>query len=131
MTTVQRAAQIFGWAFVLIAVLGFFTSMGSMEADMELAPRVLGLFPVNLLHNLIHLAFGVWGIMAARGFDSARTYARVTGVAYLGLVLLGLVAPELFGLVPIGGHDIWLHALIGLPLAYLGFTAREHAAART
>lgn len=126
-TTVQRVAQIFGWTFVLVAVLGFFTSQGSMESDVEMAPRVLGLFPVNLLHNLAHLLFGIWGIMAARSFAGARSYCRISGVAYLGLMLLGLIAPDTFGLMPIGSHDIWLHALLGGSLAYFGFTAREHA----
>lgn len=125
-TTVQRVAQIFGWAFVLVALLGFFTSQGSMESDIEMAPRVLGLFPVNLLHNLTHLLFGVWGILAARSFAAARNYCRISGVAYLGLVLLGFIAPEMFGLMPIGSHDIWLHALLGAGLAYFGFATRQH-----
>ena len=124
MTTVQRVAQIFGWVFIIVAVLGFFVSRGSMEADMEMAPRVLGLFPVNLLHNLVHLAFGVWGVMAARAWASAKTYCQAAGVIYLVLAALGFVVPETFGLIPIGGNDIWLHAVLGVALAYFGFTAK-------
>ena len=67
--TVQRVAQIFGWIFVLVALWGFFVSRGSMEAGPD-APAILGLFPVNLLHNLAHLILGVWGIVAARSFTS-------------------------------------------------------------
>jgi hypothetical protein len=33
----------------------------SMEADLD--SRLFGLFPVNILHNLVHLAFGAWGIL--------------------------------------------------------------------
>jgi hypothetical protein len=128
MSLVQRVAQIFGWVFVLIAVLGFFTTGMSMEADPHEAPHLLGLFPVNVLHNVVHLLFGVWGIVAARSFDAARAYGRIGGVAYLGLAALGFVSPDLFGLVPIGGHDIWLHAVLGAALAYVGFTARDTAA---
>lgn len=29
------------------------------------------------------------------------------------------------GPVPLGGNDVWLHALLGLALAAVGFTARE------
>lgn len=123
MTTVQRVAQVFGWVFLLVAVLGFVASGTSMEADVEHAPRLLGLFPVNLLHNLVHLLFGVWGILAARSFDGARAYARISGVAYLLLAALGFVVPDFFGLIPIGGHDIWLHLLLGVVLAGVGFTA--------
>ena len=50
----------------------------SMEADLSRAARIFGLFPVNLLHNLVHLAFGIWGV-AARKFSSARTYCRAAG----------------------------------------------------
>lgn len=124
MTTVQRVAQIFGWIFIIVAVLGFFVSRGSMEADVEMAPRVLGLFPVNLLHNLVHLAFGVWGVMAARAWASAKTYCQAAGVIYLVLAALGFVVPDTFGLIPIGGNDIWLHVVLGVALAYFGFTAK-------
>ena len=125
MPTVQRVASIFGWVFVLVAVLGFITTGTTMEADPEVAPRLLGLFPVNLLHNVVHLAFGVWGILAARAWRSAKAYCRIAGVAYLALAGLGLVAPSTFGLIPIGSHDIWLHLVLGASLAFFGFTARE------
>ncbi len=124
MTTVQRAAQIFGIVFILVAILGFVASGGSMEADPEHAPRLLGLFPVNVLHNVVHLLFGIWGLVASRTFEGSRTYGRVGGIAYLGLALLGLISPDMFGLVPIGDHDIWLHAILGIALAAIGFTAR-------
>lgn len=127
MTTVQRVAQVIGIAFLGVAILGFFTSGGSMEDDPNLAPRVLGLFPVNLLHNLIHLAFGIWGVVASRSWDAARSYCRISGVIYLVLMVMGFIVPDMFGLVPIGSHDIWLHALLGGVLAYFGFTARDRA----
>jgi hypothetical protein len=123
MSRVQRAAQVFGWAFVLVALLGFVVSRGSMDADPATAPRVLGIFPVNLPHNLVHLAFGVWGVVAARTWDAARTYCRVAGVLYLGLAVLGFIIPTTFGLMPIGGPDVGLHLLLGAGLAYFGFTA--------
>lgn len=131
MTTVQRVSQVFGIVFVLVALLGFLASGGSMESDMEQAPRALGLFPVNLLHNLVHLAFGAWGLAASRSWGAAKTYCTVSGVLYLGLAVLGFVVPETFGLMPIGGNDIWLHVLLGGVLAYFGFTARAAATAHT
>ena len=131
MTTVQRVAQIFGIVFIVVGIAGFFFSGMSMDADTETAPRLLGLFPVNVLHNIVHLLFGVWGVAAARSFDGARIYCRYSGLAYLGLAVLGVFAPDLFGLVPIGGHDIWLHVLIGILLAAIGFTARAAATPAT
>ncbi len=126
--TVQRVAQIFGWVFVLIAVWGFFVTGGSMEAGMD-APAILGLFPVNVLHNLAHLILGIWGIVASRSFGSARSYAQIAGILYLVLAVLGFVDPTGFGLIPLGGGDIALHAVLGLILAGVGFTAKQGRAA--
>jgi hypothetical protein len=122
----QKVALIFGVVFILVAVGGFITPGGmGMEANIETAPRELGLFPINLLHNLVHLLFGIWGVLASRTHPAARTYCRVGGVIYLVLMVLGFVAPDTFGLIPIGGNDIWLHALLGLVLAGVGFTSRD------
>ncbi|HJR42837.1 MAG TPA: DUF4383 domain-containing protein [Gemmatimonadaceae bacterium] len=123
MTTVQRVAQIFGVVFILLALLGFFQGM-SMESSL-----LLGLFPVNLLHNIVHLLFGLWGLAASRTFAAAKTYAQVGGVVYLLLAVFGFVDPSGFGLVPLGGNDVWLHAVIGLVLAGVGFTAKDTAVA--
>lgn len=126
--TVQRVAQIFGWVFVLVAIWGFFVSGGSMEAGMD-APAILGLFPVNVLHNLAHLILGIWGIVASRSFGSAKTYAQIAGILYLLLTVLGLVDPTAFGMMPLGEGDIPLHAVLGLILAGVGFTAKPGRAA--
>jgi hypothetical protein len=122
--TVQRVALIFGVVFILIAILGFLAGGSSMESDPEMAPKVLGLFPVNLVHNGVHLGFGIWGLLASRVYEGARNYGRIGGILYLILAVLGVVVPDGFGLVPLGGHDIWLHALLGVGLAAAGFTAR-------
>lgn len=127
MSTVQRVAQVLGIVFILVAILGFVASGGSMDADPATAPRLLGLFAVNVLHNVVHLLLGVWGLLAARSFSGARTYGMVGGIAYIALAALGLVTPDTFGLIPIGGHDIWLHALLGVVLAAVGFTAKAPA----
>lgn len=121
MTTVQRVAQVVGWAFVVMGIAGFFVTGMSMESDPELAPKLLGLFPLNVLHNVVHLLFGVWGIIASRAYPSARKYAQIAGIAYLLLAVLGFFTPDMFGMVPIGFNDIWLHVLLGLILAIAGF----------
>jgi hypothetical protein len=126
-TTVQRVALIIGVGFLLAAAAGFVQGGTTMNADMETAPRALGLFPVNLLHNVIHLLFGIWGVAAARSWSASKSFAQIAGVIYLVLAVLGFVMPEFLGLVPIGGNDIWLHVLLGAVLAWAGFTARAPA----
>ena len=129
--TVQRVAMVFGIVFLLVGILGFVTSGMDMTADPETAPLLLGLFPVNAAHNGVHLGFGIWGLLAARSWDGARNYARIVGVLYVILAVLGFVAPSTFGLIPIGGNNIWLHALLGLVLAAVGFSAKPSAVTAT
>lgn len=129
MTVVQRVAQIFGVIFILVAILGFITSGANMEADPAMAPKELGLFPVNVLHNVVHLLFGVWGLAASRAWKPAKMYCVAGGAAYLALAALALVSPDMFGLVPIGGNDIWLHALLGVMLLGAGLTAKNTSVA--
>jgi len=107
-------------------VLGLLVPGGTgMESHPADAPRLLGLFPVNLLHNLVHLAFGAAGIAASRSYGGSRAYHRAGAVIYLVLVVLAFIDPTTFGLVPIGGNDIWLHAILAIGLGYFGFLHRE------
>ena len=96
-----------------------------MEAG-DAAPRLLGLFPVNLLHNIVHLAIGAWGLASYRSRDGAVAYARGLAILYGLLAIMGILPRPFnntFGLVPIFGHDVWLHALTALAAAYFGFVA--------
>lgn len=128
-TTVQKVALVFGIGFLVATVAGFVaTGFSNMDPNPETAPKALGVFPVNVLHNVVHLIFGVWGVLAARSFTGAKSYCQISGAIYLVLVVLGFIAPTGFGLVPLGGTDPWLHLVLGVPLAYFGFTARETTA---
>jgi Domain of unknown function (DUF4383) len=125
-TLTQKAAMVFGVVFLLVGILGLLLPGGTgMESHPDQAPRLLGLFPVNLLHNLVHLAFGVAGIAASRSYGGSRAYHCTGAVIYLVLVILAFVDATTFGLVPIGGNDIWLHAVLAVGLGYFGFIHRE------
>lgn len=91
---------------------------------------VMGLFPINVLHNLVHLLFGGWGLVASRSSGAAVVYAKVSAVVYALLTVMGFIpAANLhttFGVVPLYGNDIWLHALLALAAAYFGFIHNEH-----
>lgn len=128
---VKRVALVFGIVFLLIGILGLMQA-GGREMGADPAPHVLlGLFPVNLLHNIVHLVFGIWGIAASRSFAGAKSFAQIAGVIYIVLAVLGFIAPTTFGFIPIGGNNIWLHAVLGLALAYFGFTAKDAAVPAT
>ena len=83
---------------------------------------VLGLFPVNTLHNVVHLLFAILGIAAWAG-GWGRGYFQFLTVLYGLLAIMGLipVMQTTFGLIPIWGHDVWLHGAIAAASAYFGF----------
>ncbi|HVS04278.1 MAG TPA: DUF4383 domain-containing protein, partial [Thermoanaerobaculia bacterium] len=94
----KTIALIFGIVFTAIAILAFVP--GATQAPPPGAPELtvdsgygylLGLFPVNVLHNLVHLLFGVWGFVAYRTLAASRTYLKSVAVIYGLLVVLGLV----------------------------------------
>ena len=127
-------ALIWGIVFLMLAATGFIPGLlqDTHPEDPHLVVdsmygRALGLFPVNLLHSLVHLAFGVWGVLASRDWDKAKVYAKAVAVVYALFVVMGLV-PGLnttFGLVPLHDNDVWLHVIIAAPAAYFGFVHRD------
>ena len=129
-------ALIFGIVFLAVGLLGFVPGMvqppmGAHDVTMtEGYGDLLGLFPVNMLHNIVHILFGLWGLLAWRGgLAGARTYARGVAIIYAVLTVLGLV-PSLdttMGLIPIYGNDVWLHAVLALVAAYFGWVHRDTA----
>jgi hypothetical protein len=123
MAGIQRLVQLFGVLLVLVALLGFLASGSSMEAQMDHAARILGLFPVDLPHNLAHLSFGLWGLVAAHRWSHARVYARISSALYLLLAFTGFFHPTVGNLMPVGGHNIILHASLGAILTLFGLLA--------
>ncbi|HEV1997035.1 MAG TPA: DUF4383 domain-containing protein [Candidatus Dormibacteraeota bacterium] len=120
----RMAAGIFGAVYVLVGVLGFLPFVGG---SYTLDPHnLLGLFAVNVVHNIVHLAVGFGGLAAYSGGEATSVlFARTVGIVYALLAVLGIVAGSgnFLGLVPIGGLDIGLHAVTALVLLYVGFAA--------
>jgi hypothetical protein len=124
-------ALALGLVFLVIGILGFVPGLLSPPPAepallMDTGYGVLfGLFPVNFLHNLVHLAFGVWGVVVWRSFPASRVYARSVAIIYAVLAVMGLFPgiDTVFGIVPIFSHDIWLHAAIAIVAAYFGYAA--------
>lgn len=123
-TTLQKLAGLFGVIFIIVAVLGFISPGGFVMAMDPTVTMMLGIFPVNLLHNIVHLAFGVWGLVASRTWAGSKSFFTIGGVIYVVLTLVGFLSPMGFGLVPLGGADIWLHAVIAIAMLGLGLTAK-------
>jgi hypothetical protein len=130
-TTLQKLAGVFGVVFILVAILGFIAPGGLAMTIEPTTGMVLGVFPVNLLHNIVHLAFGVWGLIASRSWSGSKTFFIGAGIIYAVLTVAGFLSPTGFGLVPLGGADIWLHAVLAVVMLAIGYTAKPAVPATT
>ncbi|MGC1214408.1 MAG: DUF4383 domain-containing protein [Micromonospora sp.] len=134
---VRRAAQVMGAIFLLIGILGFIPGITTNYGDMSFAghnsdAKLLGLFQTSVLHNIVHLAFGVAGLAMSRTVAAARTFLVGGGAIYLVLWLYGLVTGNDSGanFIPFNGADDWLHFLLGVVMIALGLALTRRPATR-
>ena len=127
---IRRVATAVGAVFLLVGILGFIPGITTSYSEMSFAgpesdAMLLGLFQVSILHNIVHLLFGVAGLAMARRADSARTYLVGGGVIYLMLWIYGLVVDQssTANFVPFNNADNWLHLGLGLGMIALGVLA--------
>lgn len=128
---------IVGTAFTLAGIAGFipfFTPHVPPDAPHLIVDTsyglLIGLFPVNIIHNLFHFGVGVLGLLAFRSYASSLQFSRFLGITLGIMTVMGMI-PALstgFGVWPLYGHDIWLHGIEAVVGIYLGFfaTQKEH-----
>jgi Domain of unknown function (DUF4383) len=124
---VQIAALVVGATFLLTGILGFIPGITTNYDMLSFAghhsgAKLLGVFDVSVLHNAVHLAFGVAGLALARTFGGARAFLLGSGAIYLVLTLFGLVidhdSPANF--VPVNAADNWLHLVLAIGMLVVG-----------
>jgi uncharacterized protein DUF4383 len=119
----QTLALVFGIAFLGAGILGFTPGITTNLGDIQFAgndspSELLGIFQVSILHNIVHLLFGIAGIALSRTWESARTYLLGAGVIYLVLFVYGLFIGSGDGanFVPVSNADDLLHLVLGIAL---------------
>ena len=124
---VQTAAAVVGAVFLVVGIAGFIPGITTHYGDMTFAghdsmAKLFGLFMVSVLHNVVHLLFGIAGLALARTFAGARSYLIVGGILYLVLWLYGLVVDQAStaNFVPVNSPDNWLHFVLGIGMIALG-----------
>ncbi|MBD2565991.1 MULTISPECIES: DUF4383 domain-containing protein [Nostoc] len=132
-------ALISGIVFLLLGIFGFIPGMvatpGSGGPEVIFKPGygyLLSSFPINILHNLVHIAVGIWGLVSYSNYIRARNYGRGLALFYGVLAIMGLlpVLNTVFGLIPVFGNDVWLHAITAVIAAYFGFKTPSAAELR-
>jgi Domain of unknown function (DUF4383) len=133
-TQLQTAALGVGAVFLLVGVLGFVPGVTTHYSDMTFAghdsmAKLLGVFMVSVLHNIVHILFGVAGIIAARAWATSRAYLIGGGVIYLVLFLYGLIIDQKSSanFVPVNTADNWLHLLLGVGMIGIGIAVARRA----
>ena len=129
---VQTAALAVAAVFVLVGILGFIPGITTNYDTLAFAgdgsdAKLLGLFEVSILHNIVHLLFGVAGLAMAKNARSATTYLIGGGIIYLVLTVYGFVIPQdgAANFVPVNDADNWLHLLLGIGMIALGLPGRR------
>jgi hypothetical protein len=139
-TAVQKAAMAVGVVFLAVGVLGFIPGITTNYASMMVASHhsealLLGLFQVSILHNVVHLLFGVAGLVMARSASAARSYLIAGGIIYLVLFVYGLIVDQesTANFVPVNPADDILHLVLGVGMIGLGvaLTRRSDTKTRT
>ena len=125
-TTLQRAAQAVGIVFLLVGILGFIPGITSNYSSMTFAGHesealLLGIFQVSILHNIVHLLFGVAGLAMAKTVSGARAYLLGGGVIYAILWIYGLIIDQqsAANFVPVNSADNWLHFVLAIGMIAL------------
>ena len=122
---VQLAAGVAGAAFLLVGVLGFVPGIttGHLQfAGHHGGAKLLGVFEVSVLHNTVHLLFGLAALWLARQAATAKWYLVGGGAIYLVLTAYGLAVghDSAANFVPVNMADNGLHLVLGLGLVAAG-----------
>ena len=137
----QNLAIVFGLAFLGAGILGFIPGITTNYDDLSFAgsdsgAELLGLFQVSILHNLVHVLFGIAGLALARTWEGAQTYLLGAGIIYAALVVYGILVDHGSdaNFVPQDNADDWLHGVLAVALLaswYFGRRGREVGARPT
>lgn len=127
-SSVQKGAALVGIVFLVVGVAGFIPGITTnysqlMFASPESDAQLLGLFQVSVLHNAVHLLFGVAGLVLAKTPLRARNYLLYGGLVYFLLFFYGVLIEyqSSANFVPFDDADNFLHVTLGIGMVTLSF----------
>jgi hypothetical protein len=125
---VQGAALLIACVFLAVGLLGFIpgvtTDFGLLHwAGYQPGAKLFGVFAVSGVHNVVHLVFGVVGLIFTSSYAAARAYLLGGGLAYVALWLAGIfIGHGRANFGPVNGADNWLHFGLGAAMVVFGVT---------
>jgi hypothetical protein len=131
-STLQKAARVVAIVFLITGIAGFIpgiTEDAPGDFMGENSPgSLLHVFQTSILHNLVHLAFGIAGLALSRTWEGSRNFLIGGGAVYLGLFLIGLLSA--LDWLPADDTDDWLHLALGAGMVALGVLLRGRQPSR-
>jgi hypothetical protein len=128
-TDVQRAALLFGVVFLLVTLLGFIPGITTDYDELTRfdgeGAKIFGIFGANILENIVHLLYGIAGLVAASSWAASKTYFIWGGVIYLAVWLYGLLGgseeDSSANILGLNSAADWLHFVLGVTMIAVGF----------
>ena len=112
-TPAQWYCLIFGAVLLLVGAIGFLADAGFNTGSNVDGDKLLGIFEVNGIHNIVHLASGALLLAASPKRASAKAVALAFGVVYLIVAIVGFIQGDtVLGLIPVNTADNFLHVAI-------------------
>jgi len=124
---IKGAAILFGLVFLVVGILGF---VPAVTPNVNGMPMLLGIFHVNLAHDVVHLASGaVFLVCGLAGTGPSRTFFQIFGIVYALVAVLGFYSGDqpILGLISNNMADVWLHVVLAVAMLFLGFGVRDTA----
>ena len=119
-TPAQWYTLIFGAVLLLVGIVGFAADAGFDTGTGIDGDKLLGIFEVNGIHNLVHIASGALLLALSPKRATARLGAIGFGVVYLLVTIIGFIQGDnVVGLIPVNSADNFLH----LAISVLGIAA--------
>jgi hypothetical protein len=126
----KKAALIVGIIFAVIGIAGF---IPGLTVDSDGVKKLLGLFQVDGVHNIVHILSGLVFLGASQKERWSRLAFQIFGVVYALVTVIGFFVGNggsVLGLFHVNTADNILHLVLAVAFLYFGFAIPERRAER-